>query len=434
MSDGDDGTETPEDGETADELAPDVGADELAERFDTVEADLENAETEADLDRVEADLEAVAATLEAAVLPEPDEDEDDAEDPRAALEERLEGLRETLEDARGPYGEDVVETIETTQETVEGGEWTDRGEDEVLAAAGAFLEAAGEVVEVGTETPTELEAVDTALGTVATAVTDAALDADEDAAAIATLLEATDGLAADLEDAQEWDDLTVIEKLRAQGFYDRLNSQNRRDFPPELSVVRIAESENDPERVLLALEHLDSEFMQENCIAALKRMGSPAAYDAVMQKAKRRDFDAIEVLGKIGNDDALETLHDYIDGESNPPLQKVTLRAIGEIGSSESVQPVADRLVAEDPEVRSLAARALGLLGDTRAVAPLADVLADDEEDAVRASAAWALRAIGTERALSAAAEYAADRSYIVQTEADRAAGALGTPEAEPTA
>jgi HEAT repeat protein len=63
------------------------------------------------------------------------------------------------------------------------------------------------------------------------------------------------------------------------------------------------------------------------------------------------------------------------------------------------------------------------MIGDTRAIEPLGDVLAEDEDDTVRASAAWALNQIGTGRALEAAAAYADDRSYIVQVEAEKAAG-----------
>jgi HEAT repeat protein len=308
----------------------------------------------------------------------------------------------------------------------------------VAEAVAAFLDSVGEILD------TEFEADDedtgslvAALEAVADAVADADLDPDEDDEAIAALLEATGELSGALEAAEEWDDLTVVQKLRAQGFYDRLTPKNRKDYPPELSVVRIAEAENDPERVLMALDYLTSDFMQENCVNALKRMGSPEAYDEMMSRAQKRNQDAIAVLGKIGNPDALETLHDYIEGDSNPPLQKVTLRTIGEIGSEESTQRVADRLVAEDADVRSAAATALGLIGDTRAVEPLADVLSDDEDDSVRAAAARALNAIGTERALDEAATYAGDRSYIVQAEAERASEALGTestPEPEPTA
>ena len=87
--------------------------------------------------------------------------------------------------------------------------------------------------------------------------------------------------------------------------------------------------------------------------------------------------------------------------------------------------------MAENEEVRSRAARALGKIGDTRAISPLADVLRDDESDTVRASAAWALTQIGTEDALDAATQYAEDRSYLVQSEAEWAARALDSEDGE---
>jgi HEAT repeat protein len=166
--------------------------------------------------------------------------------------------------------------------------------------------------------------------------------------------------------------------------------------------------------------------MEENCIDALRRMGPPEAYDAMLERAGKRDRPAIEVLGKIGDERAVDTLVDFIQDESNPPLQKTTLRALGEIGSEAATQDVANRLVAEDPEVRSVAARALGMIGDTRAVDPLANRITEDEDDSVRAAAAWALNQIGTEDALESAAAYADDRSFLVQDEAERAAAALG--------
>jgi HEAT repeat protein len=419
MSNGDD-----ESAEDADE----VTVESLETRLEESEAAIEAAETEADLDDVEADIDTIAEDLEGADLPEA-EDEDE-EDPTEALESRLEEVREQLEEARGPYAEDVADAIAESRSKVEEGEWTEQGEGEVVVVVETFLEDSAEHVEHGASAGDDPDAAAESLGTVNEAVTDAGLDADEDAETIAGLLEATDALAAGLEAAQEWDDLTVVQQMDAQGFYDRLTPENRKDYPPELSVVRIAEAENDPERVLMALEKFTSKFMEENCIDALRRMGSPEAYEPMAQRAQKRDFAAISVLGKIGDERALDIVLDYIEGEANPPLQKVVLRAVGEIGSEEATQHVADRLVAEDDEVRSLAARALGMIGDTRAIDPLADVLADDDNDSVRASAAWALNQIGTRSALEAAAEYAGDRAYLVQVEAERADEALATEAA----
>ncbi|MFB6303803.1 MAG: HEAT repeat domain-containing protein, partial [Haloferacaceae archaeon] len=157
--------------------------------------------------------------------------------------------------------------------------------------------------------------------------------------------------------------------------------------------------------------------------------GAPEAYDEMVQRAGKREKPAVEVLGKIGDERAVDTLVEYVGADL--ALEKATLRALGEIGSEDATQAIANRLVADNPEIRTYAARALGRIGDARAVDPLSDVLDDDDDDNVRASAAWALRQIGTERALEAASEYTDDRSYVVQNEAATAADALSTEEPE---
>jgi HEAT repeat protein len=397
-------------------------------RLNDIEAALESAETEADLDDVEADLEAIETDIEETTFPVPevdDEDDEEPDDPAEPLNSRVDDLREGVEAERGPYGEDVADRTDDAAGVIRGTRWTRDGEPDVVEAVAAFLDAAGDELnpafESEGETPEDLAAAVESVGEVAA---DGRLDADADADTIAALLDTVDTLDSDLEAAEEWSDLEVVEQLRREGFYDRLESENRKDFPPELSVIRIAESENDPERILQALEAFDSDFMQENCLDALRRLGAEAAYEPVSQLAQRRDEDAIEVLGKIGDERAVDTLVDFLDG-GTPPLQRATLRALGEIGSEEASQPIANAMAEEEPSVRSVAARALGMIGDTRAIDPLSNRLADESEaDEVRASAAWALVQIGTERALEAAAEYDGDRVYTVQIEAEKAQNA----------
>jgi HEAT repeat protein len=414
--------------ETSDEevdIEEKITPESLSERLEEVEGELEAAETESDLDRVEASLDSVAEDVE--TLPEPEDEEDTDEDeeeenPRVQLEERIDGIRDAIEEERGPYASDVVESLESAETQITDTRWTDPGESDVVETVESFLGDANDAL--GSDVSMDdrsIESCADAISDTIDAIESADLDPDEDAETIDHLVEATDELQSGLDDAQEWDDLTIREKLSYQGFYDVLTSENRKDFPPELSVVRIAESENNPETILLALDKFTSEFMEENCIDALRRMGPEEAFEEMNQRAQKRNNATIEVLGKIGNDRALETLLPYIEGDSDPGLQKVTLKAIGEIGSDEATQTVADRLVADEPAVRSAAARALGRIGDTRAIDPLSDLLADDESDTVRTSAAWALNQIGTRRALEAASEYADDRSYIVQAEAERA-------------
>jgi hypothetical protein len=437
-SDDSEGDEADENGGELEERTPEA----LDARLDDIETDIEAAETEADLDSVEDDLDSVEddldsveSDIEAADLPEPDEDEDeeDAADPREELESRVTELREAIEDQRGPYAEDAIEDINGAKSTITETRWTEQGESEVVTAVDTFLDDAGETLdEEFTAESDDDDDLAAALDDVTGTIEERNLDPDEDAETIAALHEAADELVADLDDAEEWDDLTVREKLAVEGFYDVLTAENRKDFPPEWNAIKIYEMQNQPEPILRGLDMFGSEFMEEHCIESLKRMGSPEAFDAMEQRAQRRDKPPIEVLGKIGDDRALETLHEYIEGESDPALQKVTIKAIGEIGSQESTQQVADRLVAENETVRSNAARALGLIGDTRAISPLADVLSDDESNSVRASAAWALNQIGTEDALDAAREHADDRSFLVQTEAEKAEQAM-TDEGDAT-
>jgi len=426
MSNGDDDAEAG-DADGADEPESDgeetaLSADTLDERLNQADEDLDAAETEADLDAIEADLDELEADIEAADLPEPDEDDEDADDPRAEFEDRLADLRDRLEDQRGPYAEDVTASVEETGSTIADTRWTEDGLPDVVDAVESFLGTVGD--ELGESFAAEGEAADAlaaALDEVNEAIESADLDPDEDTETIEALLEAAEELADAVEAAEEWDDLTVRQQLDAQGFYDVLESENRKDFPPEWNAIKVYEKMGEPEPILLGLETFDSDFMEENILDTLIRMAPEEAFEAIHQRAQKRNKKPVQILGKIGDDRACETLHDFIDGDGDPALQKITLRALGEIGSEESTQPVADRLAADNYEVRSAAARALGLLGDTRAIEPLADILEDDEADEVRASAAWALNQIGTERALEVLTEYTDDRAYIVQAEAGKA-------------
>ncbi|WP_313695803.1 HEAT repeat domain-containing protein [Halorarum halobium] len=406
------------------EPAPDVSAEDLDARLDETAEALESAETESDLDDVEADLDGIESDLEAASLPEPDEDDDDAEDPREELESRLSDQRDELAEQRGPYAEDVVADVEDARATLRDTRWTEDGAASLPGVVDSFLADVNEVLDADLsrdgETADELaEDLDAAVE----AVEAEDFDADEDAAAIAALLEATDSLTSDLEDAEEWDDLETHEQLQAQGYYDALG--HYKDFPPEWAALKEWEKRGNVEMVLLALDSFQSDFMERHALEAITRMNDEGAFEAMHQRAGKRDKPAVRALGKMAAADAVETLVEYVDADSDPALQKVTFRALGEIGHEDAVQPLADKLVMENDEVRPLAARALGMIGDARAVDPLADTAADDDSDSVRAAALWALRQIGTADALEAAAEHADDRSFIVQAEAEKAGDAL---------
>jgi hypothetical protein len=432
MSDGDD--ETPADDGEASETT-EITVDSLDERIDSAENALADAETESDLDTVEGVLDDIEGDVESADLPEPDDE--DEEDPAESLTDRLSDLRDDLEAQRGPYAEDVVDDIESAVSKIADTRWTEQGADEIADAVAAFTDAVAETLdEEFTPQGHDEESLVAALESVATTVEAAGFDPDEDADAIDALLTATDDLSTGLEDAQEWDDLETNEQLMAEGFYDVLG--HFKDFPVEWSALKEWEQRSRPDMVLLAMNSLQSDFMERHCLETFQRMGQAAkteeVVDAMLQRAGKRDKPAIRILGKMAAEEAVETLVEYVDADKDPQLQKVTFKALGEIGDETATEPIAQKLASDNPIVRSQAARALGLLGDTRAVEPLSDVLADDAEDTVRTSAAWALRQIGTETALEAAAEYTGDRAYNVQMEAESASAALDADTETPTA
>lgn len=397
----------------------DVSAESLRERLDEIESEIEAAETEADLDRIEDDIDDIETDLQTAELPEPDDEDETG--PREELESSVADLRELVEESRGPYAEDVESEIEELKGTITDTEWTDDGRADLVDVVEAFVNSVEEALDanLSVSVSADEESLADALDAANEGINGVELDPDEDSETIAALLEATEELQAGVDAAEEWGDLSVREQLDAQGFYDVLD--HTKDYPPEWHALKVYEKRGEVDMILLALEKFGSNFMEEHCVDALKKLGNEAAIEPMLQRAGKRDKPGIEVLGKIGSEEALDTLLDYVDTPKDPLLQKVTMKALGEIGSDEATQEIADQLVAESEEVRSQAARALGLLGDTRAIVPLADVLSDDESDKVRGSAAWALNQIGTRDARDVLHEYTDDRAFIVQSEAERA-------------
>ncbi len=422
MSNGDDADGEDAGGEDADTTEAEAQIADFEQRLDNAADALDAADTEDDLDEVEETLDGIADDIEEADLPEPEDD--DEEDPAEALNDRLSELRDDLDDQRGPYVEDVTAAIGDAESTLGDTRWTESGEPDAVAAATEFADTVAEILDE--DVSVDSDDADGATEDVAAIrehVGDTDLDPDEDADTIAGLLDAVDDFEDGLDAAEEWSDLTVHEQLDVEGFYDVLEPENRRDFPAEWNAIRLYEKAGEVEPILRALDTFGSDYMEENALDALEHIAPEEAFEQVHSMVNRRNRHPIRVLGRIGDERACETLHDFLDG-GDKKLEMDTLRALGSIGSEESTQPVANRLAADDSEIRSVAARALGMIGDTRAIEPLADVLEDDDANEVRASAAWALNQIGTERALDIVAEYDDDHSYIVQHEARDAADA----------
>ncbi|MEF8882112.1 MAG: HEAT repeat domain-containing protein [Halapricum sp.] len=446
MSNGDDEDTADEDGSDEVEL---TDVTDFETRLAEISEEIDAAETEWDLEDIEDTLSDVGEAVDAADMPGTTTRSIPR---RQAVKEQIEELQENLDAYRTQYAEDVTDAVEDVVATIRETRWTEDGSEAVDSAVIAFLERVDEDIDESVVTAIQdrvdedidgdgdvaqllaaagdpAELLDGVVQTITAKARDP-LRRGLDAETIDSLLTAANDLEDAVEAAETWGDLTVREQMTREGFYDILTSERRKDYPPEWSAVKLYEKqyketgdENAIEMILLALEKLPGgkdHFMEENVLESLERIAPPEAFDDVVPLASKRNQKAIRVLGKIGDPEALDTLLDFIDGDGDLSLQLTTLRAVGAIGSEEATQTVANRLAADEADIRSAAARALGRIGDTRAIEPLADVLAEDPEDAVRASAAWALVQIGTERALDTLEENA-DDSYLVQSEVERA-------------
>ncbi|MFC7072007.1 HEAT repeat domain-containing protein [Halovenus rubra] len=423
MSNGD--SEDTEDADVVDPADPTVFQTQLDEAAEAVDAaDTEAALDEADelLDEVESDLNDATFAVELEDEDEEDENEDeDKDNPRDGFEDRLSSLRDDIEEQRGPYLAEVTDALDSAESTITSSEWAKEGKPDVVTAVNSYVDTATVVLSgsYGGSGETPADAAET-LATVREEIADSGFHPDTDESEIQELLDSAETLESELDDVLLFSDLEVREQLRREGFYDVLESENRKDFPPEWTAIKMYEKRGEVEPILSAFDKLGSDFMEENILDSLEHIAPEEAYDEVAGLAQRRNNQAVRILGRIGDERACGTLENFLGG-GDVALEKITLRALGMIGSEDSTEPVAKRLGADNVEVRSSAARALGLIGDTRAIEPLADILGSDEADEVRASAAWALNQIGTERALMVAAKYTEDRSYIVQAQAEKA-------------
>jgi len=399
----------------AEETAIDTPEDREA-RLGELEAAIDTAETEADLDALAERLAVHRSALEDTA------EEEVAEDLLATVE----ALEASIADARGPTPAELAGALTETAETVGETRWTERGTPAVIAAAAAALETIGEVLDDAPQTtPESVATAAESLEASADTLAAASLDVDGDRETLATVAAIIEDLEAGVDAAEQWDDLQKHEQLMAEGFYDVLG--HYKDFPPELSAVRAWEQQGRVDMILLAKETLQSEFMQDHCMAALTRLGDAAALEALEPQLQRRDKDAIAAIGRMGPAAAtvLETLIEYADTDSDPLLQKVTFEALGQIGDPEATQLLATKLIHGPEQVRPAAARALGLVGDPRAVRPLARVLDEGGDPTVRGAAAAALRDIATESAIETVAAYADDAAPVVAHHAAAAAAAV---------
>lgn len=131
-----------------------------------------------------------------------------------------------------------------------------------------------------------------------------------------------------------------------------------------------------------------------------------AALEPLVQALKHENahvrYHAATILGRIGNQRAIEPLNEVLDNEEE--TDEVCLSAtvaLGKLGDLETIEFCISGLEEGDRDERAGSAVALGLIGDKRAVAPLIKALSDPDSN-VRSYAAAALGEIGDPEALPA--------------------------------
>ncbi|MGB3656237.1 MAG: SAV_2336 N-terminal domain-related protein [Rivularia sp. (in: cyanobacteria)] len=151
------------------------------------------------------------------------------------------------------------------------------------------------------------------------------------------------------------------------------------------------------------LDHEDSDI-RKSAIEALGKIGNEKAVNALIYVLDDEDSDnrriAAELLGEIGNETAVKDLITALDDE-DLFVRKSVIKALGNIGSGKAANALIYVLDDEDSDNRRIAAELLGEIGNETSVEYLVIAL-DDEDLDVRKSVAKALGEIGNQAAVNA--------------------------------
>jgi len=135
---------------------------------------------------------------------------------------------------------------------------------------------------------------------------------------------------------------------------------------------------------------------------------------------------AVEALGQTGDERAAVPLIGMLN-RSDPSLRFVTSEALIHLGSA-AVPSLIDTLNHKDPVVVSAAAEILGKIGDQRAIEPLTEALKHRDSDRVRLSVATALGAIGGKEVVVPLIRLLKNKDSVVQYAAAEALAVIGQP------
>jgi HEAT repeat protein len=150
----------------------------------------------------------------------------------------------------------------------------------------------------------------------------------------------------------------------------------------------------DAQAVPALLDALNRGLITPNIVSmALMRLGLGAIepmHAGLRDNGTNARVICCEILGMQGAIGAVPDLTEIATHETEPRVQHAAIRALGRIGSPDSLDPLIALLHAEEPATRSEAARSLGRLGAAAAITPLADALSDEHDVANAAAVALA--------------------------------------------
>lgn len=156
-------------------------------------------------------------------------------------------------------------------------------------------------------------------------------------------------------------------------------------------------------------------WVRYNAIRSIGRHRHAEAFDVLSQLASADPAShvriaAIDVLGEIGGERAVETLVPLIESDDRD-VERAALGALGSIDQPEALEPLLAAARSQDSARRISAVIALGTRGGSRAVETLQWVAAADTDTEVADAAIGALSQIATPEAVTAIVALTADPS-----------------------
>ena len=196
-------------------------------------------------------------------------------------------------------------------------------------------------------------------------------------------------------------------------------------FASMLGAGRIAMN-SDKLTTLLQILATGNEEARESAALALGQLG-PEAIDPLAELLTVDDADtrwwAARALAEVGGVAVVDPLTSVLT-DPDPEMRACAALALGRVGEGQAAPGVAVLLADESAFVASIAADALSMIGEP-AVEPLAQMLADERPHA-RLLAVRALGRIGSQNSISPLFGALGDPSYLVRYYAQEALEALG--------